>query len=134
MNKRFPRYPDDADYQTNSPSYYEDLARKQKLIKMLAKKMWEYDKELAKKFEEWEKNLEEFDDEVLKLLLESLENDTLKNIINNHYINTPYIKINDFEKKDNERDDTGRIQRAIDSIDNGIIFFDGEYYISDIIR
>lgn len=39
INKRFPKYPDDADYTTNSPSYYEDLARKQKLIELLSKRV-----------------------------------------------------------------------------------------------
>ena len=35
MNKRFPRYPDDADYQTNAPSYYDYLARYNKLLKII---------------------------------------------------------------------------------------------------
>ena len=31
FNSRIPRYNDDSDYTTNAPSYYDDLARKQKL-------------------------------------------------------------------------------------------------------
>ena len=62
MNKRYPRYPDDADYQTNAPSYYEDLARKYGLIKELSNKIWEYDKILYEKLKEVEDTLQEYAD------------------------------------------------------------------------
>ena len=62
MNKRYPRYPDDADYQTNAPSYYEDLARKHGLIKELSNKIWEYDKILYEKLKEVEDTLQEYSD------------------------------------------------------------------------
>jgi len=88
MNRRYPRYPDDADYQTNSPSYYDDLARKTKLIKLLSQRIWEYDEELAKRFEEWDKNLEEFDENVLLLLNEWLTDGTLERIINEEIFST----------------------------------------------
>ena len=32
----YPFYDDENDYNTNAPSYYDDLARKQKLLKKLA--------------------------------------------------------------------------------------------------
>ena len=94
FNSRVPMYDDDSDYLTNANSYYDDLARKNKLIKMLADKIWEYeqiiekqfaewDEELKKRFLEWDKNLEEFDEEVLKLLEKWLEDGTLEEIINN---------------------------------------------------
>lgn len=80
--QRYPFYDDNSDYNTNSKSYYDDLARKNKLIEILAERIWEYDKELAKRFEEWDKNLEEFPEDVKKLLQEWLQDGTLKDIIN----------------------------------------------------
>lgn len=59
---RKPRYPSDSDYTTNAPSYYDDLARKQKLIKELAFKIWEYDQILAKKLQEVEETLQKYAD------------------------------------------------------------------------
>lgn len=82
MSRRTPRYPDDSDYSTNAPSYYDDLSRKSRLIQLLAKRIWEYDEELAKRFAEWDKNLEEFDNEVLKLLQEWMDDGTFAHIIN----------------------------------------------------
>lgn len=78
----YPFYSDNADYNTNSKSYYDDLARKNKLIEILAKRIWEYDEELAKRFEEWDKNLEEFPEDVEKLLIEWMKDGTLDDIIN----------------------------------------------------
>ena len=93
FNSRIPRYNDDSDYTTNAPSYYDDLARKNKLLKTLSYRIWEYqevinkqfnewDEEIRQRFLEWDKNLEEFDDEVLRLLKEWLEDGTLDHIIN----------------------------------------------------
>ena len=95
MNRRFPRYPDDADYQTNAPSYYEDLARKNKLIKNLAKRIWEYDKILADSLEEIEEVLrqvidkigEDFNEEIYQLLVKWVEDGTLDHIINETLMN-----------------------------------------------
>ena len=61
-NSRVPRYNDDSDYTTNAPSYYDDLARKQKLIKELSLKIWEYDKILASKLKEVEDTLKQYSD------------------------------------------------------------------------
>lgn len=61
-NRRYPRYPDDTDYTTNSPSYYDDLAKKQGLIKELAHKIWEYDQILAAKLKEVEETLKKYAD------------------------------------------------------------------------
>src|SRR5699024_4053204 len=94
MNRRYPRYPDDADYQTNAPSYYEDLARKQKLIKLLAEKIWEYDERLNDRLEDlknvledylaqWDERIENLDDEVSHIFITWLEDGTLEKIINN---------------------------------------------------
>src|SRR5699024_6416926 len=93
MNRRYPRYPDDADYQTNAPSYYEDLARKQKLIKLLAEKIWEYDERLDKRLEDlenvlqdylsqWDERIENLDNEVSHIFVEWLNDGTLEKIIN----------------------------------------------------
>ena len=88
-----PIYDHRANFQTNSPSFYEYLAKHNHLIKILAKRIWEYqelikkqfnewDIEIKKRFLQWDKNLEEFDEEVLKLLKEWLLNGTLDHIIN----------------------------------------------------
>lgn len=58
----YPRYVDDADYTTNAPSYYEELARKQRLIEELAKKVWEYDELLASKLKEVQDTLTQYAD------------------------------------------------------------------------
>lgn len=61
-HSRKPRYNDDSDYTTNAPSYYDDLARKQGLIKELAHKIWEYDQILAGKLKEVEDTLTKYAD------------------------------------------------------------------------
>lgn len=88
-DRRFfkPWYDDRADYNTNAKSYYDDLARKHKLIQLLAERIWEYDKELAKRFEQWDKNLEELDDEVIKMMVKWLENGILDDILNEEIMN-----------------------------------------------
>lgn len=50
----------DVDYTTNSPSYYHDLARKQSLIELLAKKIWEYEEKLNITLKELEERLTEY--------------------------------------------------------------------------
>lgn len=98
FRSRKPFYPDDSDYNTNAPSYYDDLARKQKLIKLLAERIWEYEKELEKRFEAWDKNLEEFDDEVIKLLNEWLADGVLHEVINHDLLDTKAeIIVSEFE-------------------------------------
>lgn len=104
MTRRFPRYSDDSDYTTNSPSYYDDLAKKNKLIKLLSKRIWEYDKTLDltlkeieekftdyinennelmnKRLENWDKRIEEMPDEMSTLFVEWLNDGTLEEIIN----------------------------------------------------
>lgn len=62
FNSRKPRYQSDSDYTTNAPSYYDDLARKQGLIKELAHKIWEYDQILAAKLKEVEETLQKYAD------------------------------------------------------------------------
>ena len=109
FNSRKPFYNDVSDYTTNAPSYYDDLARKNKLIKHLAVRIWDYDKVLSNKLNEisqrmetyikendelmdkrlkqWDKNLEQFDDEVLKLLKEWMDDGTFDEIINETIFN-----------------------------------------------
>lgn len=81
FNSRVPMYPDDADYTTNAPSYYDDLARKNKLIKVLAEKIGHYDEELAKRFKEWDKLIEELPDELKRMLQEWFDDGTLAEIL-----------------------------------------------------
>ena len=57
-----PWYNDKTDYTTNAPSYYDDLARKQGLIKELANRIWEYDQILADKLKEVEDTLQHYTD------------------------------------------------------------------------
>lgn len=77
-----PQYPTDADYQTNAPSYSDHIARHEQLMKYLANRVWEYDKELALRIAAWDKNLEEFDQEVMNLLREWIDDGTFAQIIN----------------------------------------------------
>lgn len=132
----YPFYTDNADYNTNSKSYYDDLARKNKLIEILAKRIWEYDEELAKRFEEWDKNLEEFPEDVEKLLIEWLENGTLEDIINDNIFNNLNNKIDgikritaELKEKDIKQD------AAINAVDNKVSGFRTELNnkIDDIV-
>lgn len=104
-NRPFTNYPDDTDYTTNAPSYYDDLARKNKLIEMLSKKIWEYDEELAKRFEAWDKNLEDFPEDVKKLLQQWLDDGTLDHIINDTIFNWKLdtVIFEQFRDETNER-------------------------------
>lgn len=77
-----PRYVSDADYTTNAPSYYDDLARKNKLLEILANRIYDYDQELARRFAEWDKNLEELPEDVKDLLREWIDDGTFAEIIN----------------------------------------------------
>ena len=87
MNRRYPRYPDDADYQTNAPSYYEDLARLQKLFEILSKRIWDYDREIAEYFKRWEENLKNINHEVIKMMIDWLDTGILEDILNNELLN-----------------------------------------------
>ena len=98
MNGFFPFYDDDNDYNVNAPSFYDYLARQQKLIEKLAKRIWEYDKVLAAKLEEinqtltdylnqWDENLKQFPENVETLLKEWLSDGTLDQIINETLFN-----------------------------------------------
>lgn len=104
----YPFYSDNADYNTNAKSYYDYLARINKLIEILAKRIWEYDEELAKRFEEWDKNLEELPEDLEKLLIQWLEDGTLEKIINENIFN----KLNDKIDKIN-----GKLNRLFINID-----------------
>ena len=86
----YPHYGADRDYTTNAPSYYDDLARKNELIKHLAKRVWEFDKTLFESLEEVNRVLNEtlriigegFNAEIEKLLIQWVEDGTLDHIIN----------------------------------------------------
>ena len=146
FNSRIPRYNDSSDYTTNAPSYYDDLARKQGLLKALSLRIWEYDKELAKRFEEWDKNLEEFDEEVIKLLEKWIADGTMADIINKVLFNRINNKIDDFgmsvkefgAKGDGVTDDYKAIMDTIDYVHSkggGTVYFPfGVYAVSDTIR
>lgn len=93
-NRHHPRYIDDADFTTNAPSYYEDLARKEKLIRLLAERIWGYEKildetleEIQERFRAWDKNLEDFPEDVKVLLQQWLDNGSLDHIINDTIFN-----------------------------------------------
>lgn len=77
-----PWYDDRADYNTNAKSYYDDLARKQKLIQLLAEKIWEYDDEIKEYFRRWEHNLLTINDEVIEMMEKWADDGTLDDIIN----------------------------------------------------
>ena len=78
---KYPFYSDEADYNTNAPSYYDDLARKTELIKILAHRIWEYDEELRKRFEQWDNLMKAFPEIAKELFREWLRNGTIEAII-----------------------------------------------------
>lgn len=82
FRSRFPKYIDDVDYTTNAPSYYDDLARKNKLIHLLADKIWEYDKQILEYFKRWEDNLKNLDKIVIQIMVKWLEDGVLADILN----------------------------------------------------
>lgn len=106
-----PFYNNQADYNTNSKSYFEDLARKTELFKILARRIWEYDEELAQRFEEWDGLIERFPEDVEKLLIEWLSDGTLDDIINenifkdlNHEIDLLKVLLSENTEKDIQQD------------------------------
>ena len=76
-----PYYDFDTDYTTNSPNYYDYLAKLKPLIQILAERIYDYDRELAKRFEEWDKNLEELPDDLKRMFLEWVDDGTLARIL-----------------------------------------------------
>lgn len=78
---RTPFYDDNADYNTNSKSYYDELARKAKVIELLTQRVWEYDEELRKRFERWDKLMDEFPEVAEQLFREWLRDGTIESII-----------------------------------------------------
>ena len=76
-----PYYDFDTDYTTNSSSYYDYLAKLKPLIKILAERIYDYDKELAKRFEEWDKRIENLPDELKRMFLEWVDDGTLARIL-----------------------------------------------------
>ena len=82
-----PIYDSRSDYTTNAPSFYEYLSRHNHLIKILAQRIYDYDKELAKRFEEWDKRIENLPKELEELLIEWMNDGTLENIINENIFN-----------------------------------------------
>lgn len=78
---RTPFYDDNADYNTNSKSYYDDLARKAKVIELLTQRVWEYDEELRKRFERWDKLMDEFPEVAEQLFRVWLRDGIIETII-----------------------------------------------------
>lgn len=131
-----PTYPDKTDYQTNAPTYGDDLARKTELIKYLSHRIWEYDKELAARFLAWDKNLEEFDEEVLRLLKEWMDDGTFEHIINEVLMSqkldavvfNSYITV---VKITNPKDITADVQQAVAKVpaSGGTVYIPAGDYI-----
>lgn len=142
-----PIYDARSDYTTNAPSFYEYLAKHNHLIKILAQRIYDYDKELGKRFlewskniEQWEKNLEDFDDDVKKLLQDWIDDGTFAHIINEEIFdmkldkdlaNDSEVNIRQFGVTGNGDDETALIQEALDSGDN-IFFPKGTYYFDKL--
>ena len=125
-----PYYDFDTDYTTNSPNYYDYLAKLKPLIQILAERIYDYDKELAKRFEEWDKRIENLPKELEELLIEWLKDGTLEDIINENIFNDLndkidnkayqeglYYSVKDYFNvvADGITDDTENMQLAIDS-------------------
>ena len=104
---KYPFYSDEADYNTNAPSYYDDLARKTKLIEILAHRIWEYDEELKKRFKEWDNLMKAFPEIAEQLFREWLRNGTIEAII-----------------RDELEDYKDEVRELIDDIDDYVNGFD----------
>lgn len=104
---KYPFYSDEADYNTNAPSYYDDLARKTKLIEILAHRIWEYDEELRKRFKEWDNLMKAFPEIAEQLFREWLRNGTIEAIIRD--------ELEDFKDE---------VRELIDDIDDYVNGFD----------
>lgn len=113
-NRYTPVYTKKANYNTNSPSYYDYLARVNEFLKMIGNRVEEYDEILAAKLkeisdrldyymEEWDKRLEQFPENVENLLIEWLENGTLDDIINENIFADLNTKIENIETNINSR-------------------------------
>lgn len=92
-----PWYDSKKDYNTNSKSYYDYLARVNQLMQLLADRIWDYDKELAIRFREWDKNLEEFPHEVYKILTKWLDEGKISRNPDNGKIQYTVGKDGDFD-------------------------------------
>lgn len=85
--KKYPYH--NRDYNTNEPSYYDDLAKKVQMIKMMVDRIEQYDEILKKNLEEYRKDVNELiqwaEGEIEKIrsggYLEQLYLDSLKNWI-----------------------------------------------------
>lgn len=124
-NKQFPIYPDDTDYNTNAPSYYDDLARKQKLIQLLAEKIWEYDDEIKEYFKRWEDNLLNINDDVIKMMVTWLDDGTLTDIINEEIFN---MKLDSDEFYDYQE----VVNDLLDDLLNDLIQLENDFKQSEI--
>ena len=90
-----PIYDHRSNFQTNSPSFYEYLSKHNHLIKILAKRIYDYDEVLDLKLEEIEEVLKQvinkigegFNEEIEKLLREWVLDGTLDFIINETLMN-----------------------------------------------
>ncbi|HLQ83675.1 MAG TPA: glycosyl hydrolase family 28-related protein, partial [Pseudogracilibacillus sp.] len=90
-----PYYDFDTDYTTNSPNYYDYLAKLKPLIQILAERIYDYDEILDLKLEEIEEVLEQvinkigegFNEEIEQLLREWVLDGTLDFIINETLMN-----------------------------------------------
>lgn len=143
QRQRVPFYSDNADYNTNSKSYYDDLARKNALIEILAKRIWEYDEELAKRFQEWDQNLEELPEDLENLLVGWMEDGTLDDIINHNIFNDLNDTINRVAKRfrfvddfggdpTGEIDSTAAFERAFENGNVHVHMAEGTYKVREI--
>lgn len=57
-----PEYPKDVDYTTNAQSYYDKLAKDNNILKLLATRIWEYDKTLNSSLEHIQEVLQNYSD------------------------------------------------------------------------
>jgi len=122
-HSRRPYYNDESDYVTNAPSYYDDLARKQRLIKYLAEKIGEYDKELEKRFKEWDDLIQRFPENVEHLLIKWMEDGTLDKIINENI----FKELNKDIKSQDEK-----FTRLLELINIEILKLKDSYFYSEI--
>lgn len=100
----FPVYNKETNYNSNSKSYYDYLARVNEFLKVISDRVDEYDKVLADKLKEinneleyymteWDKRIEKFPESVELMMVDWMEDGTLDDIINENIFNDLNTKI-----------------------------------------
>lgn len=83
LPKQFqPKYQVNHNYNTNAPSFFAYLGKFNEYVRVLGKRIWEYDEKIQEYFDRWEHNLDTINEDVIEMMVEWLEDGTLDEILN----------------------------------------------------